>query len=354
MDLYTLVSNLINKGGIRKLSQNPLAQFGTGTRNYLGATLLPERTVSENSFTEEQIRYRTIVANDGSRYSPAQLKQGGELIGQFEVTLGDSDIARQFTGRDYDAWINLLKGNQSKEALVQLLRWTDLSINRALIERNEIQRWQALINAQVTRVGDNGYRELVDYPNPTGHRVALATAWSDNTYDPWPDILSRAQLFYNKGYGVGRIVTSRKALSILANNAKIRARFTTTAGPQTAVTRAALNDLFSQEDLPSPETYDLRYETQTGSGRFLADNVMGFFATTGRDEAIQTTAGDKVVPETLGYLAVGRPVGQAEPGRVIILEPKNDKPPRVNAEGWQTSLPVITDPEGIAVITAII
>jgi hypothetical protein len=32
---------------------------------------------------------------------------------------------------------------------------------------------------------------------------------------------------------------------------------------------------------------------------------------------------------------------------------KDDKPPRVEAQGWETSAPVITEPEAIATITGI-
>ena len=44
---------------------------------------------------------------------------------------------------------------------------------------------------------------------------------------------------------------------------------------------------------------------------------------------------------------------QAAPGRVIRSEAFESKPPRIEAEGWQTSLPVVTDPEAVAVIESI-
>jgi hypothetical protein len=33
--------------------------------------------------------------------------------------------------------------------------------------------------------------------------------------------------------------------------------------------------------------------------------------------------------------------------------PREDKPPRVESEGWQTSLPVLMEPEAVVVINSI-
>ena len=77
-------------------------------------------------------------------------------------------------------------------------------------------------------------------------------------------------------------------------------------------------------------------------------------ATTGQDESIDLgDTNSLMVANTLGYTALGRAAGQAMPGRVLRMEAFENKPPRIEAEGWQTSLPVITNPEAIAVITSI-
>ncbi len=173
-----------------------------------------------------------------------------------------------------------------------------------------------------------------------------------------------AQKLWDKGYDVGRIVTSRKVVGILSRNAKMVAKTTgrlfvnTTGGVVTQPTGrtdlAALNALLSADGLPPMETYDLQYFDQAGARRFMPDNVFNMFGTTGREETVSETqiaAGNlEIVPNTLGYHAVGRPAGEANPGRVIRMWPKDDKPPRIQAEGWQTSLPVLTEPEAIGSI----
>ena len=360
-DIASLVRTLMDDGSVRALAMNPQAQFGIAPRRYIGAELLPERRVEENAYREDAIRYRTVIANDGTRYSPSQ-KKAGEIVGSFLVELGESDIAREFTARDYDALLRLLGRNLSMDAAVTLVNWLDRTVNLALAEKNELQRWQAIVSASVTRSGDNDYTETVDYSNPANHRAAAGGTWSSDSYDPFTDILAMADLLEGKGYTVGRIITGRTVLSTLAGNDKVKARtgvatinasgqITATAG---RATRDAINMALERDGLPPIETYDLQYRTQTGSGYLLSRAALVLVARTGRAEPI--ALGDPPDPtthDTLGYTAVGRAAGQATPGRVLRMEPKEDKPPRIEAEGWQTSLPVITEPEAIAVINSI-
>jgi hypothetical protein len=360
MDIAALVNTLVSDGTVRTLALNTGAQFGIAPRAYLGASLLPERTVMDNAFREEGIRYRTVIANSGTRYSPAQ-KKGAEIIGSFLVELGESDIAREFTSRDYDALIRLLQTNPTMEAAVTLTRWLD-TVNLGLVELNEKQRWDAIVAASVVRTGDNGYTETVSYSNPASHRAAAGGTWSSDAYDPFTDILAGADLLESKGYTVGRIITSRTVLSILAGNDKVKARtgiatlnasgqITATAG---RASRDAIAGALGRDGLPPIETYDLQYRTQTGTGYFLPRSVFVMVATTGRDETIDYGDTESiVVNDTLGYMALGRAAGQSAPGRVLRMEAKQDKPPRIEAEGWQTALPVITEPEAIFVVNTI-
>jgi hypothetical protein len=360
-DLNALIGEMIADGRFRDLATNRAAQFGRPTRRYLGATLLPERTVTQNMFREWNVRYRTVIANDGTRFSPVQLK-GNAITGSMLVELAHQDIGNELTGPDYDALIELLQQNITMEAAAQIINFADTMLNLPLVEKTEKQRWEAIVDASVPLTGDNGYSETVSYPNPSGHRAAASDSWSDDTHDPFDDIATMADLLQGKGYTVGRMITSRPVLSILANNALVKARAglgvvnvggTLTVAQQRA-TQAAINEALDRDGLPAIETYDLQYRTQTGTGYFLKRDVFVMVAETGRDMEIDLGDEEPVLmPNTLGYAAIGRATGQATPGRVIRVEPKMDKPPRVQGEAWQTSLPVLQDPEAVAVITDI-
>lgn len=366
MDLMTFISRIQGEGMLQAVALDPRTQFGAQPREYLGPTILPEVLVPENMFKEQSIQYRTVIANDGSRYSPVQVKESGELIGEFSVELGHQDIGRELTGRDYDALVAYMRrsgassGNMSMEAAAQVIDWVDHTVLRALVELNEKQRWEAIVNAQVVRLGDNGYRETVSYPNPAGHRVAAGGSWSSDAYDPFMDISGTIDMLSDKGYYVDRIIGSRRVVQMLARNTNIAGRAGRTivlgGGATTYVGRASagdVNQMFEAEGIPAIEQYDLRYNTATGASRFIPDNCLIFLATTGRDMSIDWGEDQMFLSNIFGYHAIGRAVGQAESGRVIKMWSHDDKPPRIRAEGWQASLPVITEPEAIAVITGI-
>jgi hypothetical protein len=367
MDIKGLVEDMIRGNSFTSVVNDPLAQFGQEAAPFLLTDLLPEKEVPENEFVEEGIRYRTIIANAGTRYSPVQIK-GGVITGSARVSLGNSDIGSHFTGADYDALLKLLarysgSGGATRptmESMVnQILDWAELTLNQPLLVHNEVNRAMALFGAQVILTGDNGYREVVNLPNPSGARVAAGGQYSNDAYDPWPDIIARVIYLSDKGYKVNRILTSGSVLTKLCNNAKIRARAGvssivsgTVVGLPGAVSLARLNEMAVADDLPPFEKYDRVYFTQNGYGYVTPRDEILFASLTGRDQRVER--GDMepvVVNNTLGYTAVGRPAGQAEPGRVIKVIPKMDsKPPHVKGEAWQTSFPVVTDPEAVATI----
>lgn len=360
----TLVNTMMDSGDITKIASNPLAQFGRGAKSYLGASLLPERLVTENAYREEFIRYRSVIANNGTRYSPVQIK-GNQLAGWMDVRLGESDEGSEFSGRDYDALLRILaKINGTKitmEAAAAVTKWMDTYVNIPLIELNEKQRWDAIVDAQVVLKGSNNYEETVTYPNPTGHRAAQSAAWSTDSTDIMEDIFAMVDLMSAKGYKVSRMITSRPVLSIMAGNNTIKSRanlvvvnssgqITSTPG---RADHAAINAIAARDGLPPIELYDAIYNTTTGNEFFLKRDVFVMIATTGQSEEIDLGDEMRVINDTLGYQAIGVPVGQPNPGRHMMMQTFGNKPPRIQGEGWQTSLPVITEPEAICVITGI-
>lgn len=359
-DLHTLLHAAAKDGYWDNVMRNSLAQFGPSDRRYLGATLLPEQTVDDIAFREEYIRFRSVIANAGTRYGPVQLK-GADLFGSFMVELAHSDIGREFTSRDYDTLRRYLSSNQSMEALAMLIRWADNSAVRPLLEHNEKNRWEAIVDAQVTLTGDNAYNEDVAYYNPAGHRAAAAGDWSVDVNDPMTDIHAMVNLLVSKGYSPNRIVTSRKVMTIMAKNAKMKeyagsVRLDASGNlfvGTNILSITALNGIMASQGLPPIELYDLQYRTQDSTGFFLKQDVFVILCTTGRDASIDDGDNEFILRDTFGYMAIGPAAGQSSPGRVLLVEAFENKPPRIQCEGWQASLPVITEPEGIAVITGI-
>lgn len=356
---------MIGSDMFTQIVNNPLSQFGPEGRRYLGATLLPEETKTNNTYKETYIQYRSNVANAGTRYSPPQMK-GNALTGSMTVELAESDIAAEFSSQDYDTIVDMIKvlpettplSEVPVQAMVLMMRWAEQMLLTPLIEFNEMCRWQAIVDAQVQLRGDNGYQENVAYSNPSGHRVNAGGQWSNITYDPYADIQAGVQKLQDKGYTVSRMIAGLPVVQMLLRNPKIQARMgmiSIASGGVTGmpmnVTLKRLNDLLAEDGLPVIEQYDLQYRTQTGTSYFLSRTSFVMCATTGRDTEIDF--GDTapwMLPNTLGYTAVGRPANRAGSGRATVVEYNDKKGAPVNGEAWQTSLPVITNPEAIYVI----
>jgi hypothetical protein len=362
MDIRGTVQMMYDSGVITNLANNPMNQFGPASQPLLSASLMPEQTVPQNEYREENIQYRTVIANDGTRYSPVQKKRG-ILAGWMDVRLANQDIGSDFTSSDYDTFLSLLNSNADMDAVTNLLNWTDLTLVRPLNIKIEKMRWDCLIDASCVLTGDNNYRETVAYPNPTGHRVATGGSWADDAYDAYLDIVKGVEFLASKGYTASRIISSTPVVSTLQNNDKIKERagsvaLSSISGLTTVpgrVSRTDLNGMLGQDNIPPIEVYDQQYKTQTGSGFYLKRDVLIIIASTARDRTVAGNGDNQpiTVPDTLGYVGVGRPAGQSSAGRRVLLTPYENKPPRIEGEAWQTTFPVMTDPESVYVINTI-
>lgn len=373
-----------DQGYFARMALNPLAQFGSEQQPLLGARYLPEVLVPENSYEEDQIRFRVKPALDGTRYSPTQLQRGGMLIGTMKVDLGHTDTADEFTGKDHDGLVKLLMRGGDEQAIAQVIRWSDNSLLRPHIIKNELQRWQAIVQGQVIRAGSNGYTETVQYYTPSGMRPTISggttgspAGWYGSNYDPYTDIFAGVQKLQDLGYEVTDMVCSGKLLSVLQQNAKVVLRTSkvvvnssgSIVGSSGRVSMEELQQINTAEGLPQFTRYNAGYETDTGFRRYLdsPSNDRDYLILIGRSglqwdlktdyttrvDGTTTSGFDSqavVLDNTLGYYAIGRNVGQAASGRTVYTEFQGKKPVGLFGESYQCGLPVIQQPDSIYVI----
>lgn len=363
MDILTLLENARTNNEILRIMSNPLAQFGRPKKPFLGLRLMPERLVNENQYTEERINYRTVVANDGTRYSPVQIK-GSAKVGSFDVKLRSSDIGSELKAQEYDVLVSILKRYTDTDipmrAMMNLLMWVDKTVNMPLIVKNEKMIWECIVDALVPRRGDDGYSEDVPISNPPGHRVAALGDWSDDDYNPLDDIYAQAQFLADKGLIVRMQIAGTPVLSKLLNNAKVKAAVGgyisvtnggALVGNSQRVTLDGLNSYLGENELPPIVKYDNTYQDQAGSNFFLKRDVFVQIAETDQMETIDLGDEDPLTIEsTLGYVGIGTTAGESMPGRKVVTEAFERKPPRIEAEGWQESFPVNQNPEAVSVI----
>jgi hypothetical protein len=326
---------------------------------------MPERVVDENMFEETRISYKTIVANNGTRYSPVQIK-GGAMVGSFDVKLFSSDIGAQLTAQDYEAILKILRrytgDDIPMQAMMNLLRWVDKSLVQPLVVKNERMAWECIVDAEVILEGDDGFKDVVKISDPAGHRVASGD-WSDPTYDPMMDIYGRADLLKSKGIRPTRQIAPNEKVSQLLNHPKVKTAargFITVdngalVGSENRLTLAAFNAFLGENELPPVEKYDKTYNVQDGPSRhFLKRDVWVMIGETETSEEIPIEDGDPLVIEnTLGYTAVGRNAGYDDPGRMVKTEFFDGKAPHIDGEAWQESFPVNQNPEAVTALTDI-
>ncbi len=184
-DIKSLLEFMKAQGMFDRLTNNLLTQWGTQSNRLLSAEFLPPRLLDNNQDTIEEVYFRTVAAIDGTRHSPAQLVDGGELFGKINYRLGHSDLARQVTGPDYDGIIRYLNRNLPMAAAGRLMGIYGIFILQGLVEHDELANWEAIVFNSITRRGDNAYYEYENGPDLADHRVVAGGDWQDPAYVPW-------------------------------------------------------------------------------------------------------------------------------------------------------------------------
>jgi hypothetical protein len=365
-DIATVIQNLREDGEFIEASNLPDVQF-SGPRNqrYLGAELLPEQLRESNQYDEEDFHLLDLIAADVDAYSPPPFMGVFARAGAFNVRMGDSGLATQMPTKTYSDIIKLLRTSASMERVANaILRWNEV-ITAAMLTYNERQRWNAIVVGEVVRrIAQT--EETIPYPEAAGQRSVLVNAWSDEAYDPMADLFAVRTRATSLGYsGVRRIITTRASLDILLNNPHVQRRIgqVSIVGDQEYIDYAdesRLRGYLSANGLPSIETYDEVWRSQTGTGRYLPEGVMVFVYNTGRTiEDIIELEEEIYVPDNqgagLGYCGIGTPAGHEDlgPGRWQDLVYNGGSRPNIFGEGVQKSLPVFSDPSAFQVYSSI-
>ena len=379
---YDLYEHIQEERYFDRLALTPLAQFGAESQTLLGATILPEQIVESNAFEETQIRYRTLPALDNNRYSPTQKQANSHLIGQFRVDLGHTDTRKDLTGKEYEDLTKLLMRGGDKQAIANAIGWTDRELLRPHVLKNGVQRWQALLLANVTRTTVDGSMEAISYYRPADHIVTVPggttgspQGWHLSTYDPFDDIEAGVEKLQGLGYETTRIVASPYLSRVLRQNPQViqRTSFVTVnasgqiQGSTNRVGENVLDQVFTDEGYPAITRYNAGYESTTGFKRYIdVEDGYDYMLLIGSSQRNYDMASDYVgatalnisgytdgaivINNTLGYYAVGKNAGKPDSGRSIHTWMQDRKPVGMGGESYQTGLPVITEPQAYYVI----
>jgi hypothetical protein len=356
-DLLTIAQKFMDDGRFSKILRNPMAQFGdpNSRREFMGAKLLPEEQKPTNMYEEAGVQFLSVIAQDSNALTPPKL-QSSTLFGSTTVKFGHHDIKVELNGQELEALMQLMAMNQEGLAEQRLLSWVDSSVSLSLKIKQEKQRWQAVVDAQVPRLLGDGSTETVVYNAPNTHRFHAADDWSDNTFDPFDDIAKAWQILWDLGYEVAYNITSSPVAGILGKNAKVRANAgylnVDSSGSVVPVASrnfgtAVVNEVIARsstpsQPLPAIQTYDLNYVNPDGSRQyFLPRNCFVVIGRTGDRRPILANDELFYLDDTLGYYGIGRVTGYDEFGPIFKGKVKDEKPRSISAEGYVTGFPVI-------------
>lgn len=372
-DISSVIRGLEEDGSIFRAANNARLSFlDANDRVLVGAQLMPEVAQPLNRYDEESFALIDMVADDSDRYSPVKFKGEGVEAASFEVVLGESSLGKQLSPATYDALVRLqnVGSQQSIEQMADSVLDHVGSITRGLAARNEIHRWEAIVNGEVVRVV-NGTIQTIPYPSATGQRSVLAAAWSNDANDPMDDFVAAQEYGADMGYPeVARIITSRRVVNILVRNLNMIRRSSGLSPSDNTYTGVAspgrTNAYLATEGFPAIETYEARYTEQDGRNRvrqrYLPEDAIVFVFGTGQvnEAALALAAEDgrpyvpADAPGTLGYTGMGTVSGHSTPGRQVYLNAEvSTVRPRVVSEGAQTSLSVFTEPNAFFVLTSV-
>ena len=365
MDIKTLIDLMKKDGDITRLTRDPFAQFGSEVlrKTYLGARFLPERRMTRsknNIIQEEELRFRTIIAEDSGRFDPAPKRALTETV-DLQVTMGHFDIAREIDGNEYDEIIEMLDASQNNAARARLLYLVDTMLNHALLDKKEKQRWEMIVDSQVRIEKSNGKAYDVIVDAPAGHRVTSPAFFSDNSFDPFEEIFKGLNVLKDAGYGqIQAAISTYAPISAMRSNQQVKIRtgglsvdtINSAVTPVTgAPTDARINQVLSEQGIPPIIEYNQGYNTETGFFPYIPKDALILIARTPRREQLVVPDGeDMLLYDTLGYYGVGRCQGEAQVGDVIKLFPKEDKPVRIEGEAQGVGFPVPLEEKAIYVI----
>ena len=364
-DIASLLDYLRDQREFETLTNSLLTAWGPADQPLLSADLLPPRPLEDNAGTIEEVYYRTVVAQDGTRHSPAQIVDGGEIWGKIHYSLGNSDIARQLIGPDYEGVLRMLGRGQGLAAAARVIGIFDQYIIQAMAWHDEIANWQALLKNRIQGRGNNGWFEYENGPTLAGHFVAAGDDWTDPDYDPWTEIIARINFLASLGYqrsGI-RIYTTDKIMQTLAANPntalRLYAPFPNNITPIIGIiTVDDVVAVFRKLGVQAPIINDQHVLTKTGQMRSFEEGNMFFAATTSRTEEVLYNVDDpsqfQLVRGNLGFNGIGKANMQTSTGRRTATRSyENQKDARIEFEGWQSTGPIILEPTARTVISGI-
>jgi hypothetical protein len=246
-------------------------------RNYVGRALFPDKYVNELTFEYwKDLNLLPVMASVQAFGAEAE-QASREGVERVEGAIPTIKRKIPLTGR---ALVAMRREGAGDEAMVADILYNDLdNMIDAVHARVEALRIEALHSGKLV-LAENGVKMTVDYGVPSAHQETLTgdDKWSNEKSSPiqcmqeWVQTIRAAT-----GITPTRALTSSEVITHLMKNTEIRQLIYGDLGGARAITRAQLNELLVQMELPQLLAYDEMVRRQKADGtyetfRFLPSN----------------------------------------------------------------------------------
>jgi len=243
-------------------------------RNYVGSALFPDKYVNELTFEYwKDLNLLPVMASVQAFGAEAE-QASREGVERVEGAIPTIKRKIPLTGR---ALLALRREGAGDEEMVTDILYNDLdNMIDAVQARVEAMRIEALHSGKLA-LAENGVKMTVDYGVPSAHRKSLTgdDKWSNEKSSPIQFMQEWVQTIRaDTGITPTRALTSSEVIAHLLKNTEIRQLI---LGGARAITRAQLNELLVQMELPQLLAYDEMVRRQKADGtyetvRFLPSN----------------------------------------------------------------------------------
>lgn len=259
----------------------------------------------------------------------------GSRPGAVRVTGELPPISRKIRLSEYD---RLRQRNAPTDDIRGYIERDAVRMMQAIAARLELARGEALWKAQL-QIAENGVVATVDFGRAGGHTVAPGTLWSTvATATPLTDLLAWMDTYRTtNGVNPGAILTSSTNVGYLLRNAEIRNMLSRGLTAPPRVSRAELDALFGDYEIPPIVTYDAQVSVNGVATRVIPVDKLVLLPTA--DEPLGAT----LYGTTAEQLEL--PVLQSlEPG-IVATAMTTDDPVSKWTKGAGIGIPILGNPD---------
>lgn len=361
--LHSLIQEAEDNGYFLQIARDMVTAYIDlrAMQPYLGLTLMPRQPRTENKYTETDLQYMSVIADDSDRYARSTKKkraQGASL----EVSFGHYDIAVDIKAQEIDK-IKMYFDLENREAAMNYFLGLMRKLLRyAVDDKHELWAMTALLDAKIKLVGADERKFTLSMTDPTGHRKNVNGAWSDDAYNPiTEDILPMIDFLTGKGKTIRFMSCRTTTARILQSNEQVNRLITPNINIQPNL-QASLQTLSlyltqqrPEENIPPILTYDRTYNTQTKTEYFMPTSDFLIVCNSDRQAEIQQGLEEPLfMDKVLGYVGIGTPESQFMPGDVLNVQLHDKmKPTYIEAEQYGCGAPVLQEYEAIGCLKGI-